>query len=75
MKRLEGYLLTFEAIQAVRHELELADREGDNAKALDAHSRLMGLYASIDANGILTVMRGLAPANVVHVDFTKRKAA
>jgi hypothetical protein len=69
-------ILTLEAIDAVRGELAHHDSMGDSVAALEAHSRLMSLYASISIEPLVSELKQLTPDNVVYANFgTKRKAA
>ena len=70
LKQVEGYKLTFEAIQQVRQELSQAANENDTIKVNDALQRLSNLYASIDAKQFIECINSLeAQANVIKVDF------
>ena len=71
---IKQYILTFEAIAEVRAELARVEATGDNIAALEVYGRLVSLYASIDANLLVSELRQVD--NVIEVDFqAKRKAA
>lgn len=59
MGKINGYILTFEAIAKTRHELELAIKAGDTMETDKVYDRLCNLYASIDAETVVSELKQL----------------
>ena len=67
MINIEGYRLTFQAIEDVRKELEVAEGDIEKSKVL---TRLTSLYASLDVHSLANLM-----AEIQKIERIKKKAA